>query len=215
MPATARPAPVRRPASQRMLDSIYRAAAELIVRKGYEATTLAEVGRAVGLAKSGLYHHIRSKEDLLYQIIRHGMVRLEEQVIVPARAVADPAARLELLTRNYAEFILGGEDGSGVGPQVTTLVHESRGLSPARQRDASSVRWGFYRFVRGTIQELIDQGRFAPIDASVATMNFFGAMVWLAQWYVPGGRLSRQQIIEDMVRWVAAPVQPVRKEQSC
>ncbi len=206
MPATARPAPARRPASQRMLDSIYNAAAELIVRKGYQATTLTEVAQAVGLAKSGIYHHIRSKEDLLYEIVRHGMDRLTEQVIAPARATPDPAERLAVLARQYAGFVVGAEDGSGVGPQVTTLVHESRELSPARQREAAAARWNFYRFVRATIQELIDHGRYAPIDASVAAMNFFGAMVWLAQWYRPGGRLSRQEVIENMVRWVCAPV---------
>lgn len=206
MAATARPAPARRPASERMLDRLCKAAAELIVRKGYEATTLTEVAEAVGLAKSGLYHHVRSKEELLHLIIRRGMADLEDRVISPARSIADPAARLAFLARSYAGFVLGTEDGSGTAPQVTTLVHESRGLSPARQTEAMAARWEFYRFVRRTFAELIAQGRYAKIDASVATMNFFGAMVWLAQWYRPGGRLSREEVIEDMVRWACAPV---------
>lgn len=198
-----RAAPARRPASRRMLDSIYRAAADLIVEKGFEATTLAEVGNAVGLAKSGVYHHIKSKEDLLYDIMRHGMARLEQDVIEPARAVTDPADRLRLLAQRYAEFILGAEDGTGLGPRVTTLVHESRGLSPARKREIEQARWRYYRFIRATMQELADQGRFAPVHPTVAAMSFFGAMVWLAQWYRPGGDLTRQEVIGSMVEMTA------------
>ncbi|MBX9601555.1 MAG: TetR/AcrR family transcriptional regulator [Bryobacteraceae bacterium] len=203
MPENASTMPARRPASRRMLDSIYRAAADLIVEKGFEATTLAEVGSAVGLAKSGVYHHIKSKQDLLYDIMRHGMARLEQDVIEPARAVADPADRLRLLAERYAEFILGAEDGSGLGPRVTTLVHESRGLSPARKREIERARWRYYRFVRGAMQELADQGRFAEVNPTVAAMSFFGAMVWLAQWYRPGGELSRRQVIDSMVEMTA------------
>ncbi len=191
--------PIRRAASRELLDRICRAAAELIVEKGFECTTLTEVGRAVGLAKSGLYHHIQSKEDLLYQVMRHGLSRLDEGVIAPTRAITDPAERLRAIANRYGEFILGSRDGSGVGPQLTTLIHESKGLSPEHLREVARSRLYFYKYVAATMQELMNQGRFAQVDPTVAAMSFFGAMVWLARWYRPGGRLSREAVIADVV----------------
>ena len=45
-------------------DDILRAAAEIICRKGFDATSMSEIARAVDLTKAGLYYYIRGKQDL-------------------------------------------------------------------------------------------------------------------------------------------------------
>jgi AcrR family transcriptional regulator len=47
---------------------VRRIAAELFARQGYHATTVAEIGAAAGLGKGALYHHIGSKQQLLFAI---------------------------------------------------------------------------------------------------------------------------------------------------
>jgi AcrR family transcriptional regulator len=43
-------------------------AAELFASKGYHATGISELSEAVGMGRGALYHHISSKEDLLFEI---------------------------------------------------------------------------------------------------------------------------------------------------
>ena len=49
---------------------IIAAAASLFKKKGYRATTLEDIAASVGMLKGSLYYYIRSKEELLYLVVR-------------------------------------------------------------------------------------------------------------------------------------------------
>ncbi|MFZ5981631.1 MAG: TetR/AcrR family transcriptional regulator [Candidatus Zixiibacteriota bacterium] len=49
---------------------LLRAAYFLFLKKGYRMTTTDEIARKAGLTKGALYHHFKSKEDMLYILIR-------------------------------------------------------------------------------------------------------------------------------------------------
>ena len=66
---------------------VYRAAAELMVEKGYGGTSIGDIAQAVGMTKAGLYHHISGKQDLLYQILNHA-IDLVQQVLPTERSVS-------------------------------------------------------------------------------------------------------------------------------
>ncbi|WP_406497221.1 TetR/AcrR family transcriptional regulator [Streptomyces sp. NBC_01604] len=50
-------------------DVIRTAALELFTRLGYEATTMADIGRGVGIRGPSLYRHVAPKQDVLAQIM--------------------------------------------------------------------------------------------------------------------------------------------------
>ena len=50
--------------------AILEAAARLICERSYEGTSIQDIADDCGLTKAGLYHHIRSKEHLLLEIMR-------------------------------------------------------------------------------------------------------------------------------------------------
>ena len=51
------------------LAEIYRAAAQIILRKGYDATSVNDIANALGMTKAGLYHYINGKKELLFDIM--------------------------------------------------------------------------------------------------------------------------------------------------
>ena len=53
-------------------DELTRAAARLFADRGYHGTSLADLAEALGIQKASLYHHIDSKEDLLWEVARTG-----------------------------------------------------------------------------------------------------------------------------------------------
>ena len=59
--------------------------------RGFDATSVSDVARALGLTKAGLYHHFDSKEALLFEIMTFGLDRVRDEVIVPVRG--DPRSR--------------------------------------------------------------------------------------------------------------------------
>ena len=68
-----------------------RTAAQMFRDRGYDATSVSDVARALGMTKAGLYHHFESKEALLFEIMMYGLDRVRDEVIVPVRD--DPRSR--------------------------------------------------------------------------------------------------------------------------
>ena len=71
-----------------------RTAAQLFRDRGFDATSVSDVARALGLTKAGLYHHFESKEALLFEIMMFGLDKVRDDVLVHVRAIRDPEERL-------------------------------------------------------------------------------------------------------------------------
>src|SRR5260370_17284959 len=96
--------------------------------KGYEATSMNDIADAVGLTKAGIYHYIRGKEELLFAIMSYAMDMVDEDVIAPARKIADAEERLRTIVERHAKRILE------VGGAVTILLEEMSPLPPPHPR---------------------------------------------------------------------------------
>ena len=51
--------------SKRSKDQIIQVALSLFSNKGYNETTMADLVEATGLSKGAVYHHFKSKEEIL------------------------------------------------------------------------------------------------------------------------------------------------------
>lgn len=65
-------------------ESILEAAYGLFLAKGYAATSIAEIGRAAGVAPSGIYVYFKSKLELFYAVyepwMKDRLIQLEREV---------------------------------------------------------------------------------------------------------------------------------------
>src|SRR5262250_1258901 len=66
------------PAPHRRRDQIFQAAIDLFAAKGYHATSMQDIADALGIQRGSLYHHIESKEDLLFEIMKSGITKMIE-----------------------------------------------------------------------------------------------------------------------------------------
>lgn len=172
---------------------ILETAARLFCEKGFDKASMGEVSAAMGLTKAGIYHHIGSKEELLYEIMCYGMDLFEEKVLRRVTAIRDPLERLRATFRGHVLLITRDRP-----KEVTVILHESNALR-GRYRDQVNVRKRRYvRFLEKTIRELVMKGRARRIDPSVAAFAMLGTINWVYQWYRPGGRLSDVQLADAL-----------------
>jgi TetR/AcrR family transcriptional regulator, cholesterol catabolism regulator len=185
-------------------DHIYRVAAEVMCQKGYQATSMNDIAEAVGLTKAGVYHYIRGKEDLLFQIMSFGMDMVDADVIAPAREVADPEARLRTIIERHCRRIM--EQGGA----VTILLEEMSALSAAHQRIIRNRKRAYFELVRDTVEELSAEGKLRDLDPTVVSFGLFGMILWTSRWYRRGGDLPPQRAVPDLVEMVMNGVLKVR-----
>jgi AcrR family transcriptional regulator len=181
------------------LAEIYRAAAQIICEKGYDATSMNEIAEAVGITKAGLYHHISGKRDLLFQIMNFGLDALEEEVIQPARALRDAEQRLRAIITGHAQLITSRSTPQGNNP-VTVVVDEVAGLTPAQRRKISQRKRAYVDFISDTLRQLQEDGKLAEIDITAAAFSLLGMILWLSRWYSPAGRLTPEQVSEEVMK---------------
>jgi AcrR family transcriptional regulator len=181
------------------LNEIYRAAAEIICEKGYDATSMSDIAEAVGITKAGIYHHIPGKKDLLFRIMNFGLDELDEQVIAPARAVADPELRLRTIITNHVQLITSRSTTQGTNP-VTIVVDEVAGLTPAHRRKIDNRKRDYVDLVRETLKQLKEEGKLNDVDVTASAFSLLGMILWLSRWYSPNGRLTPEQIAEEITK---------------
>src|SRR4030095_6756503 len=61
------------------LEAIIAAAASVFRTKGYHAATVQDIADEVGILKGSLYHHVKSKEDLLYLMVKEPIAQIYER----------------------------------------------------------------------------------------------------------------------------------------
>ena len=66
--------------------TVLRRAIELFNRQGYDATSMGDLARELGLTKSAIYHHVPSKEHLLAAALDEALDGLSAAVDAAAAA---------------------------------------------------------------------------------------------------------------------------------
>ena len=174
-------------------DHIYRVAAEIMCQKGYEATSMNDIADAVGLTKAGVYHYIRGKEHLLFEIMSFGMDMVEEDVISPAREIADAEERLRMIVERHVRRILE------VGGAVTILLEEMHALTPTHRRIVRSRKRTYFELIKQTLEQLSAEGKLRDVNPTVATFGLLGMVNWISRWYRRDGRLTAPEVTRDFL----------------
>jgi AcrR family transcriptional regulator len=172
-----------------------RTAAQLFRDRGYDATSVSDVARALGMTKAGLYHHFESKEALLFEIMMYGLERVRDEVIVPVRTMRDPEVRLRQLIVRHARIATRGQGA------IAHLGDEIRALPSSGRRQIERRMRIYFDLIRDTLVELKAAGRLREVDPTVATFGLLGMILWLPRWFRQGGRLDQEAVANEIANF--------------
>ena len=170
---------------------IFEIAAEVFHRKGYDNTSMSDVAAAAGLTKAGLYHHISSKESLLYTVLDYGLDLTEAYVLKPLEDISDPLERLRTMIDLHLKLVL--EDRN---LEVTGLLHECKTLSPADRARINRRKKEYVRMATNLIDEVAKKYHLHNVNPKVAAYALLGMLNWTYQWYKASGSNTREEIVE-------------------
>jgi AcrR family transcriptional regulator len=180
------------PGSSTKISEVVLSAAGLIRDQGFEATTVNDICRVTGLTKGGLYHYIKSKRELLYQIMNAGMDRLEVDVVRAAKDIDDPEEQLREVIRLHVLNVYRDEG------TIAILTEEDEGLEPKHREEILRRKRAYFDFVRGVVGRLHARGDLVDVNLNVATFNILGQILFFARWYNDGGDLSPAEVAKQI-----------------
>ena len=144
---------------ERTRQAILRAAASLATVDGLEGLSIGNLAKALGMSKSGLYAHFRSKEELqIATVDEAGRIFLEE-VVEPALAEPPGVAQLLAVCEAFFEHLLrrtfpGGCFFAGAALEMGTRP------GPVKER-VVGFQNAFGDVIRGFAATAIEQGELA------------------------------------------------------
>lgn len=147
-------------------------AAALASESGIGAVTLGPLADRLGMSKSGLFAHFRSKEALQVEVLLRAAERFTEVVIAPIREEKDKSKRLALLFNNWLDWIEHPGLGSGRGgcPILAAYFEYDDVPGPVREQ-AEKHNGEFYEVLRRLVSVALPDA--AP-DAMAAAVDGLG-----------------------------------------
>ena len=177
------------------LELILRTSARIFAEKSYHSTSMRDISRATGVSLAGLYHYCKSKEELLFLIQDHCFGRVLERFEQRIKGIDDPFEKLRIFIDNHLSFFAANM------AEMKVLSHEAESLEGDLHKHVSGKKEKYAKLARRILRDLQEQEtRTARVDLTVATYALFGMMNWIYNWYDSSGKLSVNQLVDNMTQ---------------
>jgi AcrR family transcriptional regulator len=161
-------------------EELTRIAARLFAERGYQGTSLADLAESLGVQKPSLYHHIASKEDLLWEVAWEGAEAFHA-ALDGVRAELPDTERIRLALRAHLRVVADQLD------IATVFVREWRFLSGERRDAFVAERRHYEERIRDLFREGVSgSGLRTDLDVSTSALLFLSAANWAYTWLRPG-----------------------------
>jgi AcrR family transcriptional regulator len=174
-------------------ENLMRVSVELFAEYGYAQTSVQQIVDAAGVTKGALYHYFTSKDDLLFDIYDRLLSMQREHLDTIVARGLDAEATIRLVCE---DVIITSIEGLADGAVFFRSQHM---LSEKRQREVKQRR----REYNDAFEAILEKGRVAgvfrtDIPPAILIAHFFSDVHYLAQWYSPGGALTKQQVAGEL-----------------
>ncbi len=176
-----------------MVERLERVSVELFAKHGYAQTSVQQIVDAAGVTKGALYHYFKSKDDLLFDIYDRLLSMQREHLEAIVARGLDPEATIRLVCE---DVIITSIEGLADGAVFFRSQHM---LSEKRQGEVKLRR----RAYNDAFEAILARGRAdgvfrTDIPPAILIAHFFSDVHYLAQWYSPGGPLTKQQVAGEL-----------------
>lgn len=173
---------------------ILRVAAYLFQQQGYTRTTVRDIATMVGMQSGSLFHHFKSKDEILlaimFEAIGYNTTRLQHAIAPHSQTIE----KIQALILAELQSINGD-----TGPAMAVLVFEWQTLTTAQQAPLLSMR-DYYESI------WLDVLATAHAEGVIQHSPFIwrrligGAIAWTVTWYKPTGSMSLEQLSEVLLQ---------------
>lgn len=173
-------------------EQILQAAAKLFSEKGYASTSMRDIATELGIEAASLYHHIKSKEEILETIC----FVMADQLIAAINEVNDiyfnAEEKLRMAIKNHVQIITQNIHQSAV------FLREWRCLSEPKLGEFKQLRDAYENELKVILEEGVNEDVFDNVDQKFATLTILSTVNWINEWYKPQGSMNAEEIAQKL-----------------
>lgn len=175
---------------------IVAVAVKLFRERGYQATSIRDIAKAMRLTPGALYAHMDGKDDLLWQIASAASERffaMINPIVASDRVVTQ---RLREAIKGHVGVITEDLDAAAV------YSTEWRHLSPGRRREFVARRDRYESLWQGLLRQGIAEGHFGDVDVRFGVLFILSSLNWIYQWYRLDGPMTPEAVAAQMADFI-------------
>lgn len=202
----ARNATAQRPAT---CDRLRETALAMFSTHGYQATSLRDIARELGVQAGSLYHHIENKQALLFELLEDAL----ECLLAETRQRMKKHQGHDLRLRQFVQAAVEVQCRRYQGLQL--IDREACNLSTAQQARIGQLRREYHQCLQGIVSGLAvgrdyPQAQIAMLTHAVLGM-INGAIPVLRQQPLQAGMGAVESLLAIIHAAIKAPVGPIPK----
>lgn len=171
---------------------IFLAAAKLFKDHGYQASSMRQLAKEVGLEASSLYSHISNKQELLSQICLNEANKFLDNMNIVMEQHTDIMDILREISYFHIEVAI--EDPIS----VTVFSDEWRHLEEPSLTEFRTIRKEYESRIRHIIARGVNEGVIINLDSFVLFQTFLSSFKWIYLWYKPGRQIDKEVLKKDI-----------------
>lgn len=169
-------------------DQILAVAAKLFHKKGYDASSMRDIANELNIEAASLYHHIKSKEEILDQIC-FGMADKFLSAIAEVNDIYFNAEeRLRMAIQHHVDIITRDQDKSAV------FLREWRSLPETSRQIFVDLRHRYEHEFTAIVENGMEEDVFEHVDKKFAVLSILSSVNWIVEWYQPDGDMTPKEI---------------------
>ncbi len=177
-------------------DDILDAAAQVFRQKGYHGASMSDIAETLNVQKASLYHHVKSKQEILLALLDRALAMLTEHIAEIAAQKNPADQKLRLMIRAYLSALAENADLTAV------LLFEHRSLDKKSHARHVPHRDKFEGLWRCVLDEGVTKKIFALKDTRLAVRAIMGTLNWTLTWYRPDGEKSIEEIANEYANFI-------------
>ena len=150
-----------------------------------------------------------SKEEIFLEVVGTAISGALERLEAIIAEAASPAETLRKAIAGHLAYNLNPEEE---GYYAMLVINDLRRTSDEVRKEIRGLQRTYVRRFASVIQRGIDETVFEPVNAHVATLAILNTINYASDWYRPEGRMSRQQVIDQLTQQLLYGV--LRRETS-
>jgi AcrR family transcriptional regulator len=174
-------------------DVIVSKAATLFREKGYKAASMRDLAEAVGVEAASLYNHIKSKSELLHELVfsvaNKFVIKLDE---IESESISSLQKMERILRFHISEMIHHYEE-------VYVSDREWKHLSDPYLSNYQNQRRVYRKRLAAIIEEGIRNKEIKAIDAPTVVLIFLHAVSGIESWHRSTKKISAEELEQNMV----------------
>ncbi|NWA27908.1 TetR/AcrR family transcriptional regulator [Pseudomonas gingeri] len=170
---------------------LLQTAAHLFRNQGFDRTTVRDLASAIGIQSGSLFHHFKSKDEILRAVMEETIVYNTALMRASLAEAGSLRERVLALIRCELQSIMGG-----TGEAMAVLVYEWRSLSEQGQAKVLALRDLYEQIWLQVLGEARDAG-YIKGDVFITRRFLTGALSWTTTWFRPQGSLTLDQLAEE------------------